>query len=420
MNDHLRSHLHLPASPPDNQSRIGRLKSIPRSIWALGFVSLFTDVSSEFIHSLLPVFMVTTLGASMTSVGMVEGIAESTALITRIFSGALSDYLGRRKLLTLIGYGMAAVTKPLFPLADSVGTVFAARFIDRIGKGMRGAPRDALIGDIAPAEIRGACFGLRQSLDTVGAFVGPVLAIGAMALFADNIRAALWIAVIPGFISVAILAIGVKEPERHRIEDGKPAFRIRDIQYAGKAYWQLVAVAGVLTLARFSEAFLILKAQAIGLPLALVPAVLVVMNIVYALAAYPAGKWSDDGKSRYSIVLIGIGFLIAADIVLGFTESLWLLALGVSLWGLHMGFTQGLLAAMVTDTTPPQMRGTAYGVFNLASGIAMLLASIIAGALWDSFGAMATFLAGATFASAALAGLFFWEINVSPNKHLSG
>ncbi len=375
----------------------------------MGFVSLFTDVSSELVHSLLPVFMVTTLGASMISVGMVEGIAEATALITRVFSGTLSDYLGKRKLLTLIGYGMAAVTKPLFPIADTVSTVFAARFIDRIGKGIRGAPRDALIGDIAPAEIRGACFGLRQSLDTAGAFIGPLLAMLAMAFFVNNIRAALWIAVIPGFISVTILAMGVKEPERHRSEDEKPAFRMRDIRNVGKAYWQLVAVAGVLTLARFSEAFLVLKAQSIGLPIYQVPAVLVLMNVVYFLAAYPAGKWSDEGKSRYSIVSIGICFLIAADVVLGASDSLWLLALGVGLWGLHMGFTQGLLAAMVTDTTPAHLRGTAYGVFNLASGIAMLLASIIAGAVWDSFGPTATFLTGAVFAGVALAGFFFWK-----------
>jgi MFS family permease len=401
--------------------RLARLKSIPKSIWALGFVSLFTDVSSELVHSLLPVFMATTLGASMLSVGMVEGIAEATALITKMFSGALSDYLGHRKLLTLIGYGIAALTKPLFPMADSVSTVFAARFIDRIGKGVRGAPRDALIGDIAPAEIRGACFGLRQSLDTVGAFIGPLLAMLAMALFMDNIRAALWIAVIPGLISVVILAIGVKEPERHQSEDKKPTFRVRDIRQVGKAYWRLVAVASLLTLARFSEAFLILKAQAVGLPIALVPAVLVLMNFVYFLAAYPAGKWSDEGKGRSSTVLIGIGFLIAADIVLALAGNLWLLALGVSLWGLHMGFTQGLLATMVTDTTPPQLRGTAYGIFNLASGITMLLASVIAGAVWDSFGATATFLAGAVFAAIASAGLFFWkEISVSADLATDG
>lgn len=385
--------------------RFARLRSIPKSIWALGCVSLFMDASSELVHSLLPVFMVTTLGASVTSVGVVEGIAEATALITKIFSGTLSDYLGKRKLLTLIGYGMAAFTKPLFPLADTIGTVFTARFVDRIGKGVRGAPRDALIGDIAPSEIRGACFGLRQSLDTVGAFIGPLLAMLFMMLLADDIRAVLWIAVIPAFISVAILAFGVKEPEHHHNPNGKPPFRICDIRHAGNAYWQLVAIAGILTLARFSEAFLVLKAQAIGLPIALVPMVMVVMSLAYSLSAYPAGKLSDDGMSRQSVVLIGMGFLIAADLVLGFTDNLWMLALGVALWGLHMGFTQGLLAAMVTDTTPPHLRGTAYGVFNLFSGIAMLLASIIAGVLWDGFGTSVTFFTGAAFTGMALIGL---------------
>jgi MFS family permease len=386
-------------------NRGARLTSIPRGIWALGLVSLFMDVSSELVHSLLPVFLVTTLGASMTSVGIVEGVAEATALMTRIFSGTLSDYLGKRKLLTLIGYGMAALTKPLFPLANSIGMVFAARFIDRIGKGVRGAPRDALVGDLAPAEIRGACFGLRQSLDTVGAFVGPLLAMLGMTMFADNIRAVLWIAVIPGFISVAILAFGVKEPRHHRADNGKPAFRVRDLRHVPMAYWKLVAVTTVLALARFSEAFLILKAQATGLPLALVPAVLALMNVVYAVAAYPAGRSSDNGADRYHVVMIGTAFLIAADLVLAFTDNLWLLPLGIGLWGLHMGFTQGLLAAIVTDITPPSLRGTAYGVFNLTSGLAMLVANVIAGAIWDRFGPTATFCAGAVAASAALAGL---------------
>lgn len=386
---------------------LGAAKSIPKSIWALGFVSLFMDASSELVHSLLPVFMVTTLGASATMVGAVEGIAEATALITKIFSGALSDYLGKRKLLTLIGYGGAAITKPLFPLADSIGTVLTARFVDRIGKGMRGAPRDALIGDIAPPEIRGACFGLRQSLDTVGAFIGPILAVLFMLLFTGDIRAVLWIAVIPAIISVAVLVFGVKEPERQRSRNGKPSLRIRDIRRVGNAYWQVVAIAGVLTLARFSEAFLVLKAQDTGLSVAFVPMVMVVMSMAYAASAYPAGKLSDDGLGRKKVLLIGIAFLIAADIVLGFTHNLWMLALGVILWGLHMGFTQGLLAAMVTDTTPPELRGTAYGVFNLVSGVAMLLASLIAGALWDGFGASATFFASAIFSSIALIGFTF-------------
>ena len=378
---------------------------IPKSIWALGFVSLFMDTSSELIHSLMPIFMVTTLGVSVTAVGVVEGIAEATALLTKIFSGTLSDYLGRRKLLTLIGYGLAAITKPLFPLADSVGLVLASRFLDRIGKGIRGAPRDALVGELAPAEIRGACFGLRQSMDTVGAFIGPLLAMLFLVVFAGNIRAVLWVAVLPAFISVAILAFGVREPE-----SGRPAgavripIRLRDIRQIEKPYWQLVAIAGVLTLGRFSEAFLILKAQAVGLPVVLVPMVMVMMNVVYALAAYPAGVLSDR-MNRKNILSLGVACLVAADIVLAIANGPWLLTLGVSLWGLHLGLSQGLLAAMVTDATPADLRGTAYGIFNLVSGIAMLPASIAAGLLWDGYGAGATFLVGSVFAGIALVGL---------------
>jgi MFS family permease len=374
---------------------------------------MFMDVSSELVHSLLPVFMVSTLGASVTSLGFIEGIAEATAMITKIFSGVLSDYFGKRKLLALIGYSLAAFTKPLFPLANSVGLVFTARFIDRIGKGIRGAPRDALIGDIAPAEIRGACFGLRQSLDTVGALIGPILAIILMFLFAGDIRIILWIAVIPAFIAVTILFFGVKEPKEYLAGKVLTPIHIRDIRSFSRAYWLLVIISAILTLARFSEAFLILKAQATGLSIALIPIVLVVMNIAYTLTAYPAGVLSDK-LNRCNILIIGILFLIMADVTLALTNNLWMLALGVSFWGLHMGFTQGLLAAMVTDSTPPHLRGTAYGVFNFVSGIAMLLASVTAGVLWDDYGANATFMAGAAFAAIAAIVLYIynrWLIN---------
>jgi MFS family permease len=396
------------------------LKSIPRAIWALGFVSLLMDASSELVHSLLPVFMVSVLGASMTSVGIIEGAAEATALVTKIFSGTLSDYLGKRKLLTLIGYGLAAVTKPLFPLAGSMGMVFIARFLDRIGKGIRGAPRDALIGDIAPADIRGACFGLRQSLDTVGAVIGPLLAVVFMGLFADNLRAVLWIAVVPALGAVALLAFAVREPEHHQTAKARPPFRLADIRHAGSAFWELVAIAGLLTLGRFSEAFLVLKAQAIGLPIMLVPLVMVAMSLVYALSAYPAGRLSDNGTGRKTVVQIGIVFLVAADLALAGAQSLWMLGLGVGLWGLHMGFTQGSLATLVADTTPAHMRGTAYGVFNLVSGIAMLLASLIAGLLWDHYGPAATFGAGAAFGLATLAGLFLFARRKKHDDPLEG
>ncbi|AOY96121.1 MFS transporter [Cupriavidus sp. USMAA2-4] len=377
------------------------LRQIPTGIWMLGFVSLLMDVSSEIIHSLLPVFMVTTLGASALAVGLIEGVAEATALIVKVFSGALSDYLGKRKGLAVFGYALGALSKPFFAMAPGVGTVLGARLTDRIGKGIRGAPRDALVADIAPPHLRGAAFGLRQSLDTVGAFLGPLIAIGLMYLWANDFRAVFWVAVIPGILSVALLMFGVQEPEAHQ-----GARRVNPIQRANlarlsPAYWGVVAVGAVFTLARFSEAFLVLRAQQVGLPLFLAPLVLVAMNLVYSVSAYPFGKLAD-GHSHTKLLVWGLMVLIAADVVLA-TSSHWAVTLcGVALWGLHMGMTQGLLATMVADTAPADLRGTAFGVFNLASGLALLIASVLAGWLWDKLGAAFTFFGGAAFCAATI------------------
>lgn len=381
------------------------LRAIPKSIWALGFVSLFMDTSSELIHSLLPVFLVSVLGASAFSVGLIEGLAEATAAITKVFSGTLSDYLGKRKLLAVIGYGLAAVSKPLFPLAGSVAWIFAARFIDRIGKGIRGAPRDALIGELAPSHLRGACYGLRQSLDTVGAFAGPLLAVAFMVLLANDIQAVFWIAVIPAFISVVILIFAVKEPATARpVGEAHSPIRVKDLRQIGAAYWWLVIIGAVLAAARFSEAFLVLRAQNVGLAIALVPIVFIVMNVVYALSAYPAGTLSDR-MDRRIILAVGFAVLIAADAVLALATGIWMVMAGTVLWGLHMGLTQGLLAAMVADTTPARIRGTAFGIFNLVTGVALLGGNLVAGLLWDHYGPSSTFFAGAGITAIALAGL---------------
>lgn len=384
--------------------RTSRLKNIPRGVWALGFVSLFMDVSSEMIHALLPVYLVTVLGASMVAVGFIEGVAEATAMIVKIFSGALSDWLGKRKLLAAIGYGLAAFTKPVFPLATGLGWIVTARFVDRIGKGIRGAPRDALIADLTPAPIRGAAFGLRQSLDTAGAFIGPLAAIGLMALTLDDFTLVFWIAVIPAFVSFALIAFMVEEPARHNGQGNDTRLRLSDAVRLSSDFWLVVTLAAVLTLARFSEAFLILRAQQLGMPVALVPLILVVMNIVYALSAYPAGALSDR-LGRSGVLLAGIAALIVADLVLAFAAHVAVVLIGVALWGLHMGMTQGLLATLVADTAPANLRGTAFGIFNFASGLALLAASVIAGWLWDLSGPAATFLAGAAVSAVALAGL---------------
>jgi MFS family permease len=382
-----------------------RLTQIPKGVWALGFVSMLMDISSEMIHALLPVYLVTVLGTSMVTVGFIEGIAEATASITKIFSGALSDWLGKRKLLAAIGYGLAAFTKPVFPLAPTVDWLVAARFVDRVGKGIRGAPRDALVADISPVGLRGASFGLRQSLDTVGAFVGPMLGIALMWLTSDNFKTVFWVAVIPGFLALALILFAVHEPER-RADSHTPnnPLSLSAIRRLGPVYWLVVAVGVVFTLARFSEAFLILRAQNIGLSAMWVPAVLVLMNVIYALSAYPAGVLADR-INRKGLLVTGLLFLAGADLSLAFMPNLGGIALGVILWGLHMGFTQGLFATLVADASPAALRGTAYGYFNLLTGLAMLAASIIAGALWDAYGPAGTFLAGLSFALLSLAGL---------------
>ncbi|AZD98206.1 MFS transporter [Pseudomonas chlororaphis] len=390
------------AGPVTSESGKHLSRGIPRTVWALGFVSLFMDVSSELVHSLLPLYMVGTLGISMLVVGIIEGVAQATALIVKVFSGALSDFIGRRKELLLLGYGLAALTKPLFPLAASAELVFSARLLDRIGKGIRGAPRDALVADVAPAEIRGACFGLRQSLDTVGAFVGPILAIGLMLWLANDIAQVLWLAVIPAALAVALLIFAIREPEH---APGTRHFhsplRLASLRRFSQYYWWVVAIGAAFTLARFSEAFLVLRAQQLGFAAAWVPLVMVVMAGFYMVSAYPVGKWSDH-INRSALLSVGLLLLILADLVLAYAESVPMVLLGVALWGLHMGFSQGILATLVADTTPADLKGTAFGVFNLLSGIALLLASVIAGRLWQAHGAALTFYAGAGFAGLSL------------------
>jgi MFS family permease len=391
---------------------------IPRTVWALGAVSMLMDISSEMIHALLPVFMVSVLGAGALAVGLVEGIGEATASIVKLFSGALSDRLGKRKLLVALGYGLGALSKPLFALAPTMGWVLAARFSDRVGKGIRGAPRDALIADVTPAEQRGAAFGLRQALDTVGALAGPLLAIGLLALFAGDMRAVFWCALMPGIAAVAVLILFVREPEHaqpaERIPPMKrPRLRWRDLAALGRPFWAVTLLGVVFTLARFSEAFLVLRAQGAGLALAWVPLVLVIMNAVYSVTAYPAGAYSDRVDRRI-VLAAGLAVLIAADLVLALATGVYAVFAGIALWGLHLGLTQGLLAALVADTAPPARRATAFGWFNLVSGVVLLLASLIAGALWQWAGPASTFYAGAIFAALALAGLAAWLLRRAP------
>ncbi len=379
---------------------------IPPGIWVLGFVSLLMDTSSELIHSLLPAFLVSVLGASAFTVGLIEGVAEATALFVKVFSGVMSDYLRRRKVLAVIGYGLGALSKPLFAVAASAGPVFVARFVDRIGKGIRGAPRDALIADITPQGVRGAAYGLRQSLDTVGAFLGPLLGIGLMLLWADDFRAVFWVAAFPGFLAVILLVFGVREPRQHPGGPRARPIHWHELRRLQPEYWWVVAIGAIFALARFSEAFLVLRAQQLGLPLAWLPLILVAMNLVYAVAAYPFGRLADR-LNRARLLGFGLVVLAAADLALARADSWSLVFFGVALWGLHMGVTQGLLVTMVADTAPDDLRGTAFGAFNLLSGAAMLMASVLAGLLWDHFGPAASFYLGLFFCLLALGVILF-------------
>ena len=380
-----------------------RRGAIPRGVWVLGLVSLCMDLSSELVHALLPLYMATVMGASMVVIGFVEGIAEATALVVKLFSGALSDAFRKRKPLVLLGYALGALSKLVFPLAPTLGWIVAARFADRVGKGIRGAPRDALIADLAPAEVRGRSFGLRQALDTVGGIGGPVLALAAMAYFAGDFRAAFWVAVVPAALCVALIVFGVEEPAPPAAEgSAKPRWRLADARRLPAAFWIVVAIAAVLTLARFSEAFLVLRAQHVGFGVAQAPLVMVAMSVVYALAAYPAGAAVDRGGGVW-LLAGGLVALVAADVVLACADAPGAVLAGAALWGLHMGLTQGLLAALVAAAAPADLRGTAFGVFNFVGGVALLVASVLAGWLWDAYGPAYTFYAGAVFT--VLAGL---------------
>ncbi|HCE8856511.1 TPA: MFS transporter [Klebsiella michiganensis] len=384
--------------------RFATLSRIPKGVWVLGGVSLLMDVSSEMIHSLLPLFMATTLGASVIVIGIIEGVAEATALILKVFSGVISDYVGKRKGLALLGYGLGALSKPLFAIAPTSGVVFSARMIDRVGKGIRGAPRDALVADVTPPEIRGAAYGLRQSLDTIGAFLGPLLAVALMFLWNNDFQSIFWVAAIPAILSIALLGFGLKEPRTAVVQKRTNPLRRENLKKLSAAYWWVVAIGSIFTLARFSEAFLVLRAQQMAIPLFAIPLVMVAMNLVYSLTAYPFGKLSDS-MSHSKMLQWGLLVLIAADIVLALSSHWSTLLAGVALWGIHMGMTQGLLAAMVAHTAPPELRGTAFGMFNLMSGIALLLASAGAGVLWEVLGAASTFYAGAIICVVTLVGM---------------
>ncbi len=374
--------------------RFSTLRRIPGGVWIIGFVSLLMDISSEMIHSLLPLFMATSLGAPVVIIGLIEGVAEATALCVKVFSGVISDYIGKRKGLAVLGYGLGALSKPLFALASTSGMIFSARMIDRVGKGIRGAPRDALVADVTPPEIRGAAYGLRQTLDTMGGFLGPLLAVGLMLLWSNDFRAVYWVAVVPAFLAVALLFFGLHEPRTPVVTARTNPIKKENLKRLGVDCWWVIGLGGVFTLARFSEAFLVLRAHEVNIPLALIPLVMVAMNIVFSLTAYPFGRLSDSTSHR-RLLQMGLVVLIVADLVLALSHSWVGIIVGVALWGVHMGMTQGLLNTMIAHAAPVDLRGTAFGLFSLLSGLGLLIASLGAGLLWDIWGSASTFFAGA-------------------------
>ncbi|WP_347289860.1 MFS transporter [Kluyvera georgiana] len=374
--------------------RFSTLRRIPGGVWIIGFVSLLMDISSEMIHSLLPLFMATSLGAPVVIIGLIEGVAEATALCVKVFSGVISDYIGKRKGLAVLGYGLGALSKPLFALASTSGMIFSARMIDRVGKGIRGAPRDALVADVTPPEIRGAAYGLRQTLDTMGGFLGPLLAVGLMLLWSNDFRAVYWVAVVPAFLAVALLFCGLHEPRTPVVTARTNPIKKENLKRLGVDCWWVIGLGGVFTLARFSEAFLVLRAHEVNIPLALIPLVMVAMNIVFSFTAYPFGRLSDSTSHR-RLLQMGLVVLIVADLVLALSHSWVGIIVGVALWGVHMGMTQGLLNTMIAHAAPADLRGTAFGLFSLLSGLGLLIASLGAGLLWDIWGSASTFFAGA-------------------------
>jgi len=374
---------------------------LPRNVWVLGFVSLLMDLSSEIYHALLPAFITMVLGLPATALGAIDGVAEATASFAKLFSGRLSDRSLRRKPWVMAGYGLAALSKPLFPLAASAPAVMAARFVDRIGKGIRGAPRDAMIADETPPEIRGRAFGLRQALDTAGALLAPLVAIGLMAWLASDIRAVFWIAVIPAGLSFLLAWLALREPEQHLAPPKKSPF-FAGFRRLNDDTKRLLKVGFLFTLARFSEAFLILKGIDIGLSEAMSPLTLAIFNLAYVALAYPAGILSDRMSPR-SILMVGMAVLIAGNLVLAETSGFAGLVIGTALWGAHMALTQGIFARMIADSAPEELRATSFGAFWFVTGIAALLASLGAGWLWDRHGSSATFLTSAAIAAAALA-----------------
>ncbi len=369
---------------------------IPRTVWVLGFVSLLMDISSEMIHALLPLFMAGTLGASAIWIGLVEGIGEGTALIAKVFSGVVADRFGHKKRLVFAGYFLGVISKPVFALAGSMPVVLAARFFDRIGKGLRGAPRDAIVADVTDESIRGAAYGLRQSLDAAGAFVGPLLATLLLLLWTEDLRSIFWIALIPGAACLALILFGVEDNVTPTVNTKRIAWKdLKSVMTP--AFVQLVILGTLFSLARFSNAFIVLRAAAIGIEHAWIPMAVVLMNITFSLSSYPFGKLADK-LNPMKLLALGMVLLALANLLFAYAENYRILAAGIVLFGMHLGATQGIFSTIISEIAPSEVRATAFGIFNFFSGLALLASGLVAGSLWEYMGAQYCFGGGVVFA----------------------
>jgi len=369
---------------------------IPRTVWVLGFVSLLMDISSEMIHALLPLFMAGTLGASAIWIGLVEGIGEGTALIAKVFSGVVADRFGHKKRLVFAGYFLGVISKPVFALAGSMPVVLAARFFDRIGKGLRGAPRDAIVADVTDESIRGAAYGLRQSLDAAGAFVGPLLAALLLLLWTEELRSIFWIALIPGAACLALILFGVEDNVTPTVNTKHIAWKDLKIVIT-PAFVQLVILGTLFSLARFSNAFIVLRAADIGIEHAWIPMTVVLMNIAFSLSSYPFGKLADK-LNPMKLLALGMVLLALANLLFAYAANYRILAAGIVLFGMHLGATQGIFSTIISEIAPSEVRATAFGIFNFFSGLALLASGLVAGSLWEYMGAQYCFGGGVVFA----------------------
>ncbi|OYV74113.1 MAG: MFS transporter [Gemmatimonadetes bacterium 21-71-4] len=380
---------------PESPHRLGR------NVVALGLVSFFTDVSSEMIYPLLPLFLTMTLGASAAFVGAIEGTAESISALLKLASGWWSDRVGARKPFVLVGYVIASVTRPLIAIAQSATQVLAIRVGDRVGKGLRNSPRDALIADSVDPSIRGRAYGFQRAWDNAGAMVGPLVAFGLLQWEGLTMRHVFWLALVPGAIAVAVVIWGVREVPKRVASSGAPL----DLsQPMGGRFWAFMAVIFVFTLGNSTDAFLLLRARQLGVPISLMPIIWALLNGVKTVTNTPGGALSDRIGRKPTLV---IGWLFYAAVYLAFAHAsrqwhAWAL---FAVYGLYFGFSEGAERALVSDVVPAERRGTAFGWFNLAVGLGALPASLIFGEIWDHVGPGAAFTLGASLALAAAVGI---------------